>query len=40
MHDGKDENGAARLAWEMFERTGNISYYMLYKEIRRDKPRK
>jgi len=34
MHDKHGENGAARLAWEMFEKTGNISYYMLYNEIR------
>lgn len=36
MHDRNDENGAARLAWEMFEKTGNISYYMLYQELKRD----
>ena len=28
-----EENGAAKLAWEMFEKTGSISYYMLYKEL-------
>ena len=34
--DGNDVNdGAARLAWEMFEKTGSISYYMLYKELKK-----
>ena len=36
MHHRNGENGAARLAWEMFEKTGNISYYMLYQELRMD----
>lgn len=27
------ENGAARLAWEMFEKTGSIAYYMLYYDL-------
>ncbi len=26
-------NGAARLAWEMFEKTGSIAYYMLYYDL-------
>ncbi len=32
----KDENGeksARELAWELFEETGNFSYYMLYKRL-------
>ena len=29
----KDED-AAELAWKMFEKTGNLSYYMLYKELK------
>ncbi len=29
----KDEN-AAELAWQMFEKTGNLSYYMLYKQLK------
>ena len=33
MHDRKGDDGAARLAWEMFRKTGSISYYMLYKEL-------
>ncbi|MFR1554935.1 MAG: YqzL family protein [Coriobacteriales bacterium] len=36
MQHKNGENGAARLAWEMFEKTGNISYYMLYQELRMD----
>ncbi len=31
---GKDAMG---LAWELFEKTGNISYYMLYHELKRKK---
>ena len=26
---------ASEIAWEMFEKTGNISYYMLYKQLKR-----
>jgi hypothetical protein len=33
MWDKRQENGAAKTAWEMFEKTGNISYYMLYHEL-------
>lgn len=32
MREGKG-NGAARLAWEMFEKTGSIAYYMLYYDL-------
>ncbi len=28
------EKDAAELAWEMFERTGNFTYYMLYKRLK------
>lgn len=35
FEDGIGTDGAARLAWEMFERTGSISYYMLYKELKK-----
>ena len=31
----EEENGAANLAWEMFEKTGSISYYMLYHQLRK-----
>ena len=37
MHDKKDENSAAQMAWELFEKTGSISYYMLYYDILRKK---
>jgi hypothetical protein len=33
----KQDNGAGKLAWEMFEKTGSISYYMLYHELTRKK---
>ncbi len=33
MRDKKRENGAADLAWEMFEKTGSLSYYMLYYDL-------
>ncbi len=28
------EKDAAQIAWEMFERTGNLTYYMLYKRLK------
>lgn len=31
----KKDNGAARLAWEMFEKTGSIAYYMLYYDLKK-----
>ncbi|MDE6442108.1 MAG: YqzL family protein [Clostridia bacterium] len=30
--EGRDKD-AAELAWKMFEKTGNVSYYMLYKRL-------
>ncbi len=33
MHDKTGENGAAKMAWELFEKTGSISYYMLYYDL-------
>lgn len=35
MRDKQEENGAAKAAWKLFEKTGNISYYMLYHELTR-----
>ena len=29
----KGDKDAAELAWKMFEKTGNVSYYMLYKRL-------
>jgi len=26
-------SGAAKLAWDMFEKTGSIAYYMLFLEL-------
>ncbi len=37
MHDKLGENGAAKMAWELFEKTGSISYYMLYHDLIRKK---
>ena len=31
---GKND-GAERLAWEMFEKTGSIAYYMLYYDLKK-----
>lgn len=28
------DNDAAELAWKMFEKTGAVSYYMLYRELK------
>lgn len=28
------DKDAAELAWKMFEKTGSLSYYMLYKELK------
>ena len=33
MRDDEKKN-AGDLAWEMFEKTGNFSYYMLYKKLK------
>lgn len=30
----KVDNDAAELAWKMFEKTGSVSYYMLYQELK------
>ena len=35
MHDKQDPNGAAKMAWELFEKTCSISYYMLYHDLMR-----
>lgn len=35
MRDKKPSGGAADIAWELFEKTGNISYYMLYHDLKR-----
>ena len=30
----REKKSAKELAWEMFEQTGNMSYYMLYKRLK------
>ncbi len=30
----KENRKAADIAWELFEKTGNLSYYMLYKRLK------
>jgi hypothetical protein len=35
MRDKHKESGAAKMAWQLFEKTGSISYYMLYKELKK-----
>lgn len=37
MRDKRQENQATKTAWELFEKTGSISYYMLYHELTRKK---
>ena len=37
MRDKREECGAAKMAWKMFEQTGNVSYYMLYHDLMRKK---
>ena len=37
MRDKSNECGAAKMAWELFEKTGSISYYMLYYDLIRRK---
>lgn len=39
MKDDKEKN-AAILAWDLFEKTGKISYYMLYHDLKKDWDRK
>ena len=37
MRDKQEENGAAQMAWKLFEKTGSIGYYMLYYDLIRKK---
>lgn len=34
MHDKGTETGASKLAWELFEKTGNLGYYLLYRDLK------
>ena len=31
----REEKDAGELAWELFEKTGNLTYYMLYKQLKK-----
>ncbi len=31
----KNNDDVADTAWKMFEKTGNVSYYMLYKNLKK-----
>ena len=33
MRDKHVENEAAKMAWQLFEKTGSVSYYMLYYDL-------
>ena len=35
MQDKREVSGAAEMAWKLFEKTGSISYYMLYYDLLR-----
>lgn len=37
MHDKNAESQVAKTAWELFEKTGSVSYYMLYYDLIRRK---
>lgn len=37
MRDKKPASEAAKMAWELFEKTGSVSYYMLYHDLIRKK---
>lgn len=31
----KERENAADIAWKLFEKTGSMSYYMLYKQLKK-----
>ena len=33
MRDKREESEAAKMAWKLFEKTGSVSYYMLYYDL-------
>lgn len=37
MRDNYEGNEASKIAWDLFEKTGKINYYMLYLELKRKK---
>lgn len=34
MREEKEGKSARDIAWDLFEKTGNFSYYMLYKRLK------
>lgn len=34
MKEKKERKAPHEIAWEMFEKTGNISYYLLYNKLK------
>lgn len=30
----REDKSAQDIAWELFEKTGNVSYYMLYQQLK------
>jgi len=34
-NDFEGNSNPADVAWKMFEKTGNLSYYMLYKQMKK-----
>lgn len=30
----REEKSARDIAWDLFEKTGNVSYYMLYQQLK------
>lgn len=37
MREKGEENEATKKAWELFEKTGSVGYYMLYHDLKRRK---
>ena len=37
MRDKREENAAAKTAWELFKKTGSVNYYILYYDLTRKK---
>ncbi len=35
MHKNIRDEEAADIAWKLFQKTGNMSYYMLYKQLKK-----
>lgn len=34
MKEDEKNKSASEIAWQLFEKTGNFSYYMLYKRLK------